>query len=408
MVTPAAPSRVLRVAIDGRRPALFQVPTVFLHAEVMAGLGLPDLTLVTVRLEGGKRAVAAWLVGSDDARWDTCATPRDSTARLSLPVWRDLRTGTEEPADDDRLEIVVAGSAMPVLPARIERVLSAGEVGLHRDDAARLGLRRWASINHGGVPALCRVRRTRHDRDRGHVRLSYQARMLLNIPAGSAGARPEVLIGPPPVRGRRRMLRVGQPRWSDRGTRWPRRVFRRAGTGVELVGRALLRAPALSFRTVEATPGEDREQTVRLSEELFTLLGTEPGKQVYVEWGPGNRTVATALPLGETGAGDWPDVRVTGHRGGVPRPPDVSVAAVGAVSRAALGVPRTAVVTVRRRVGPLVVARLNQLVVPTTALMVALTADIKLRAWDLVLTGALIVALLVAPLRVRRNPRGRV
>ncbi|MFD0906099.1 hypothetical protein [Actinomadura sediminis] len=408
MVIEAAPSRVLRVAIDGRRLALFQVPTVFLHTETMRGLGLPDLTLVTVRLEGGRRSVAAWLVGSDAAWWRTCPTPPDSTARLSRPVWRDLRTGTERPADGDRLEIVVAGSRMPVLPARIERLLSAAEVGLHRDDAARLGLWRWASVNHDGVPALCRVRRTRHEADRGHVRLSYQARMLLNVPPSAAGARPEVLIGPPPARGRRRILRVGEPRWSDRGTRWPRRAVRRAGTWGELAGRVVLRAPALCFRTIEATPGEDREQTVRLSEELFTLLGTEPGKQVYLEWGPRNRTVATALPLGQIGGGDWPQVRVTGHRGSAPRPPDVSVAAVGAVSRASLGIPRTAVVTVRRRVGPLVVAKLNQLVVPTTALMVALTADIKLKAWDLVLAGAVIVALMLAPLRMRRNPRGRV
>ncbi|MBE1536410.1 hypothetical protein [Actinomadura algeriensis] len=395
------------MAIDGRGLALFQIPTVFLHATVMSDLGLPDLTLVTVRLEGGRRSVAAWLVGSDGGRWDTCPTPVDSTARLSAPVWRDLRTGADRPADGDRLEIVIAGTRVPVLPARIERVLSAAEVGLHRDDARRLGLRRWASVNHDGVPALCRVRRTRDDRDRGHVRLSYQARMLLNVPPGTEGARPEVLVGPPPARGRR-MLRVGEPRWSDRGTRWPRRLPRRAGTGAELAGRVLLRAPALCFRTIEATPGEDREQTVRLPEELFALLGTEPGKQVYLEWGPGNRTVATALPLGAIGDGDWPQVRVAGHRGSAPRPPDVSVAAVGAVSRAALGVPRTTVVTVRRRVGPLVASRLHQLVVPTTALMVALTADIKLKAWDLALAGAVIVGLMLAPLRMRRNPRGRV
>lgn len=65
-------------------------------------------------------------------------------------------------------------------------------------------------------------------------------------------------------------------------------------------------------------------------------------------------------------------------------------------------------VTVRRRVGPLIVAKLNELIVPSTALMVALSADIKLKAWALALSGALIVALLLAPLRLRRNPRGRI
>ncbi|MFF5260292.1 hypothetical protein ACFY4C_15200 [Actinomadura viridis] len=78
------------------------------------------------------------------------------------------------------------------------------------------------------------------------------------------------------------------------------------------------------------------------------------------------------------------------------------------MSRAALGVPRVSVVTVRRRVIPLIMGRLNELIVPSTALMVALTADIKLQAWPLVFTGALIVGLLLAPLRIRRNPRGRI
>ncbi|MEW2354369.1 hypothetical protein [Spirillospora sp. NPDC029432] len=391
-------------AVDTRSLPLRQIPVVLLHRSVMTALGLPDHTLAAVTR--GRTATAAWLVGSDNRRWRSCPTPWHSTVRLSAPVWNALG-GRTPPAAGERVEITVRRERMPVLPARIERLLAGNEIGLHADDARRLGVRRWAFVNHGGIPALCRVRRTKEERDRGHVRLSYQTRMLLGIPPGEGGFAREVLVAAPPARGRRR-LRVREPRWGDRGTRWPVRAYRALGAAFERAAQGALRAPALTFRTLEAaTPGEDQAPTVRLAEELFPLLGTQPGKQVYVEWGPGNRTIATALPLGEVGRDDWPDTYVVGRAVTAERPPGVAVAGVGAMSRAALGVPRVAVVTVRRRVGPLIVAKLNELIVPSTALMVALTADIKLKAWSLVAAGVVITALLLAPLRLRRDPRGR-
>jgi hypothetical protein len=48
------------------------------------------------------------------------------------------------------------------------------------------------------------------------------------------------------------------------------------------------------------------------------------------------------------------------------------------------------------------------LILPTTGLFIALAVNVKLQTWKLALATVTIFALLIAPLRLRRNPRGRV
>jgi hypothetical protein len=162
-------------------------------------------------------------------------------------------------------------------------------------------------------------------------------------------------------------------------------------------------------RTVEASPGEDQMLTMRVPAALFPLLGTQPGKQVYVEWGPGNRAIATALAAHEPADEDWPSIHAIGRGPSrVATAPSVAQLSVGVNTRAALGIPRVTVVIVRRRVTPLITNKLNELIFPATGLFIALAVNAKLHAWKLVLAVVIILGLLLFPLRIRRNPRGRV
>jgi hypothetical protein len=287
-----------------------------------------------------------------------------------------------------------------------EQLISDNEVGLHRDDMARLGIRAWAFLNYNGVPAVCRVRRLNSDTDLGFVRLPLYERVLMGIPSWSPGLRPEVLISAFPVDERGRPRLIAPLPWEPTRVR---RASSAVGTWTDRIMTSVLRAPGTVLRTIEATPGEDQALTVRLPAELFPLLGTAPGRQVYVEWGPGNRAVATALPTHSATDDELPDFQIVGDRlVHATSLPSFAQVRIGAATRATLGIPRIAVVTVRRRVVPLIVERLNELIVPVTGLLIGIAARVHLRAWVLVLGVAIILTLLLAPLRMRRPDLRRV
>jgi hypothetical protein len=184
---------------------------------------------------------------------------------------------------------------MPVRPARAERLLAGDELVLHRDDAAALGVTDRAFVNYNGIPGAFQVIVSADDRDRGAVRLSYQSRMLLAVPERRFGLLPDLLLGPMPRTTRGRLVHVGEPHWEGREQVWWRTITRTVGEWAEGIAAGLLRDPEVVFRTADALPGEDHARIVRLAPELFPLLGTEPGQQVYVAWGTRNRVVATAL-----------------------------------------------------------------------------------------------------------------
>jgi hypothetical protein len=391
---------------DQRHDFFFQVPAVRLHPTVLPTLGFPEFTLVSITLPGTRRRCTAWAV-SGDGEWETCTTPWHRAAQLSAAAWRDLM-GPGSPRSGEPIEIGIPVFRLPVRPARVERLLSGNELGLHRDDAAELGIRDWAFVNSGGVPGIFRVRRSTDARDRGIVRLSYQARMLLGVPERRLGLLPEVFVGPVAAYGRPPL--IDEPQLEGRGSASWRRTLRWPGTGLEMCAKALLRAPEIALRAADAKPGEDQSLTVRISAELFPLLGTTPGQQVIVSWGSRCRVVATALVEPDaSGQGRWAQTDVIGPQAKVSRRvPSFANVRIGAESRATLGIPRTAVVTVQRRVTSLILGKLNELILPTTGLFIALAVDVKLQTWKLAVATVTIFLLLLAPLRLRRNPRGRV
>ncbi|MFC7330014.1 hypothetical protein [Marinactinospora rubrisoli] len=411
LVPPSPNPGEIRVLADPAIRFQAQIPTVRMHFTAMTALGLPDFTLVAVRHAATGRSVAAWLVGDERDVWDSSHRPWASTVHLSDDCRRALRAdGPGLPPDD--LLLRFPHQRIPVRPAVIGNLLAGDEIGLHPDDARRLGVRGWAFVNNDGIPAALRVRLSSDDRDRGFARLSFQTRLLLDLPRAPAGLYPEVLVGPLPRTRDGRPLLVPEPHWHQRGTghgasRW--NLLRPAAL-LEAALVPALRSPSITFRTLEATPGEDTIGTVRLPEEVFPLLGTEPGKEVYLSWGPGNRAVATALAADpDHQEPSYTPPSIVGHRlDHLTRPPDFARIQIGAASRAALGIPRATVVTVRRRVLPLLMVHLNELIVPVTALFVALAADLRFSPWQLLFACIIILGLLVAPLRVRRPPKGRL
>lgn len=391
---------------DQRRDFFLQVPAVRLHPAVLLTLGLPEFTLATISDPDSDRSCTAWVV-SGEGGWETCRTPWRLAAQLSGAAWRDLMGGGP-PRSGERVVISFPIHRQRVRPARVERLLAGNELGMHHADAAALDIRDWVFVNSGGVPGIFRVRTSTDSRDRGIVRLSYQARMLLGVPERRLGLLPELLIGPVAAYGRPPL--VGEPRLEGRGSGSWRKVLRWPGSRLEHAVTALLRAPEIVLRSTDAKPGEDQSLMVRVSAELFPLLGTTAGQQVFITWGPRCRAVATALAESdEAGRGKWAQTDVVGAAAKAARPvPSFANIRIGAETRATLGIPRTAVVTVRRRVTSLILGRLNELILPTTGLFIALAVNVKLQTWTLALATITIFALLMAPLRLRRNPRGRM
>jgi hypothetical protein len=400
----SAAFRTLAVVTDAPFPLLVHPPTVHLHASVMAALRLPDFAPVTVTWTATGRTCSAWAVANADDRWHDCATPWHRTARLSRSAWRSL--GSSDPGrSGERLQIRIPQTRLPVKGVLVEQVIGNAEMGVHREDADRIGIAEWAIVNYGGIPAALRVRLLDSAEDKGAVRLPLYGRVLLGIPSWAPGLHPEILVSPYPrdADGRPLVMASVLP-----GATGLRRSVSRAGVAADRLLAALLHAPSATLRTVEATPGEDQALSVRLPAELFPLIGTDPGQQVYVEWGPGNRAIATALPRGDDEDGP-PPTRILGDRlADVPGVPPHAQIKIGADTRAALGIPRQTVVTVRRRISPLITGRLNELIVPVTGLFIAVAAKIHASVWLFAAATAIILALLLTPLRVRRPRRGRI
>jgi hypothetical protein len=411
VIESAAPSslttRTIELVTDARQPLLAQVPTVHLHASLMAALGLFDFTLATLSEGTTGKACSVWVVGNSDEHWRGCPTPWHRSVRISASAWRALGTG--EPLRSTRqVKLSVPVTRLPIKGVMIEQLIGDNEVGLHHDDAARLGIGRWAVLNYNGVPAVSRVRRLSSPADLGFVRLTLYGRVLLEVPSWAPGLRPEILVSAYPVDTRGRPLLPAPAPWIATPSR---RAAVAAGMWMDRIMTSALRAPGAVLRCIEATPGEDQALTVRLPTALFALLGTSPGRQVYVEWGPGNRAVATALEAtpGAVNTGELPDFQIIGDRPAHVTPlPAFAQISIGAATRATLGIPRIAVVTVRRRVLPLVIGRLNELIVPVTGLFIGIAARVHLRVWILAIGIPVIIMLLLAPLRVRMPDLRRV
>jgi hypothetical protein len=177
----------------------------------------------------------------------------------------------------------------------------------------------------------------------------------------------------------------------------------------------LLGAPQLVFRTSRAELGDDTERVVRIHASLFPLLAISPGDHVMVDWAH-RRAIAVALEQVEHGrdrsrpvaAG----VRVGAHEGDTPEDPEGVLSrftiSIAAPIRVELGIPHATVVTVHRRVGSLLRARITQAVLPITAVILTAVAIPSIPHWVIALLAIAIAYLtLIVPARKSRPPAGR-
>lgn len=401
--------QVLQMVTDQRGDFFFQVPAVRLHPVVFAALGLPDLTLATVHCAATGKTALAWATANGGGDWDGCPTPWHRSAQLSAAAWRAL-VSDGPPRSGEQVRITFPICRFAVRPARVERLLAGDEICLHQEDALKFGIAGSAIVNYCGIPGAFRVVLSDDERDRGFARLSYQSRMLLGVPQRRFELLPEIHVACLPRSARSGPLLLEEPRWEG-GPSPYWRGLRKLGGWIEQAATAVLRAPELAFRTIDALPGEDHARTVRLAPEFFPLLGIQPGQQVYVTWGPRNHVIATALIKEnyDKGPDQWAATDRVGHHSGEARViPKFARLRVGAEIRGGLGIPRTAVVTIRRRVSSLMLAKLNELILPVTGLFISLSAGAKLKVWEVTAAAIVILILLLTPLRVRRTPRGRI
>ncbi len=216
----------------------------------------------------------------------------------------------------------------------------------------------------GGVTAWVHAVPRDHVRP-GTVRLAYQLR-LLTASDGTSDSAVVALIAAEPavIRHHLPVKRVQQA--SEAVDRTMERLWR-----------ALFRAPEFSARVIQAHAGDDGAPIVTLHQAVFDRIGVESGQQVLVRWG-GREVVALAVADHDPPTSGsltesmrkvqrvnrlWPDL-----------PDGMSPHTTVRMStrlRDQLGAPVATVVTVRRRLRPVLVRNLNSLVVPLASLVLA-------------------------------------
>ncbi|MFI6427085.1 hypothetical protein [Promicromonospora sp. NPDC050880] len=199
----------------------------------------------------------------------------------------------------------------------------------------------------------------------GTVRLAYQLRLL--TASDGDGPDPGVLLVAAAPQVIARSSAIGRFR----------RVRNSVDNALEHLWRALFRAPEFSARVVQAHAGDDGSAVVTLHPAVFDRLGIVSGQQVLVRWG-GREVVALAVadhdpPVAAAQSASmrrvqrvnrlWPDLPDG-------MSPHVTVR-VSTRLREELRAPVATVVTMRRRLRPVLVQNLNALVVPLASLVLA-------------------------------------
>ena len=302
-----------------------------------------------------------------------------------------------------RVELKVAGAMVDDLPGAEEIDVSpaiAREFGNERGNALLVS-------EAAAIPVRLRSRDIWDD----HVRLRMLTRALAGVPTTKPAAQVQLTpIGDaldatmPRVAGFK--ARIHDARAScERG-------WKRLTRGLEHSLRAFLRAPVVALGTTEALVGDDANQVVRIAPAVFPLLGIKAGDQVFVAW-EGREAVATVLEEVQLDEEEratlrslqWVDLPV--YEGESPAVLKHLTIGVPADMRSALAMPRRTVVTVRRRLTPVLAGRLNELTIPVGGLLLA-AATIKDLPGRYIIAGLIAVtALAMLPLRHRTPPRGR-
>jgi hypothetical protein len=327
------------------------LPTAVVHPDVLSGTAGP--VPVTVTADGVDAVAWAWSAAADGI-----PEPARTLALGQIGMSRRLLS-----AVDDATTVSVRVPPAVVLrtsSALVDDMPDAGEVQVNPTD-----------VNPGayllvqsGVTAWVHAVPRDHVRP-GTVRVAYQLRLLTASDGATDNAHVTlVAAGPDVVR-----------------HRLPGGRVRQAGEAVdrtmERLWRALFRAPEFSARVVQAHAGDDAAPIVTLHPAVFDRIGIESGQQVLVRWG-GREVVALAVadhdpPISGSPTESmkkvqrvnrlWPDL-----------PEGISPHVTVRMStrlRDQLGAPVATVVTVRRRMRPVLVQNLNSLVVPLASLVLA-------------------------------------
>ncbi|WP_275003942.1 hypothetical protein [Promicromonospora iranensis] len=327
------------------------LPTAVVHPDMLRGTDGP----VPVRVGAGARTTVAWA-------WSAAADGIPGSARQLSPgqvgMSRRLRAAVgNAPSVTLRVPPIVT---LRTLSALVDDMPSADEVQVNPKDV-RPGS---YLLVQDGVTAWVRAVPRDHVR-RGTVRLAYHLRLL--TASDGATDNPQVaLVAAPPE-----MVEHTSP------TRRAVRASEAVDRTMEGLWRALFRAPEFSARVVQAHAGDDGASIVTLHTAVFDRIGIQSGQQVLVRWG-GREVVALAVadhdpPISGSPTPSmkkvqrvnrlWPDL-----------PEGISPHVTVRLStrlREQLGAPVATVVTVRRRMRPVLVQNLNSLVVPLASLVLA-------------------------------------
>jgi hypothetical protein len=362
------------------------LPIAVVHPDMLSGTDGP----VPVTVVNGDLATVAWA-------WSTAADGIPERARNvssgQIGVNRRLRAAVSDAPS-------VSVQVPPVMPLRtysafVDDMPGADEVQVNPEDIAP----GTYLLVQGGATAWVRAVPRDHVQP-GTVRLAYQLR-LLTASDGAANNSLVALVAAAPE-----VIRHGVP-----ASRF-QRISEAVDRAMERLWRALFRAPEFSARVVQAHAGDDGAAIVTLHTAVFDRIGIESGQQVLVRWG-GRETVALAVADHDPPASGAPTQSMKGvqrvNRLWPDLPDGISPHVTVRIStrlRHELGAPVATVVTVRRRLRPVLVQNLNALVVPLASLVVA-GAALPDPHWPLLGLGTgLMSVLALARLRIPQPRSG--
>ncbi len=190
-----------------------------------------------------------------------------------------------------------------------------------------------------------------------------------------------------------------------------RRTMQLLNRIVEQLLRPLLGAPVVTLRTVGALVGDDNEQVIRLHSEVFPLLGVKPGDHVIVSWAD-RYVMAVALEAGKITPEEAQAIKGLKRIDLFSESPEPSALdhlsiGVSAKLRSDLGLPKSTVLCIRRRLMTTVLGQLNQLTIPVLGLVLAAVAvpNVSYTAIAIGFIPVLILGML--PIRHKKPPHGR-
>ncbi|MFC4629867.1 hypothetical protein ACFO6V_16585 [Promicromonospora alba] len=327
------------------------LPTAVVHPSMLPGTDGP----VPVTVVSGERTTVAWA-------WSAAAAGIPERARHLSPgqvgVSRRLRVSLgEAPHVSVR---VPQFRRLHTFAALVDDMPGANEVQVCPTD---MNPGTYLLVQ-GGVTAWVSAVPRDHVRP-GTVRLAYQLRLLIASDGDADNTRVVLVAAAPDVV--RHGVSIGRLQRSSEAL----------DRTMERLWRALFRAPEFSARVVQAHAGDDAAPIVTLHPAVFDRIGIESGQQVLVRWG-GREVVALAVadhdpPTSVSPTESmkkvqrvnrlWPDL-----------PEGISAHVTVRMStrlRDQLGAPVATVISVRRRMRPVLVRNLNSLVVPLASLVLA-------------------------------------